>query len=778
LVAAIMGVLKSGAAFLPLDPRQPAARNTFSINDASAAIILTDRQLPTGGETVTAKVINLNDPRPARPALKFNPSVTVSPVDLAYVIYTSGSTGRPKGVLVEHRSLANLMLTLFGEFGVTASDTVLSPSSISFDAALADVFCALACGARLVLATVEQATNPDALSRLIAATGATYMMTTPTLLEALFAVGWNGDPHLTVVSVGETLTDKLAESLLQRCAAVWNGYGPTEATVGSNFGRLAEGDTVTAGRPLPNVRVYVVDSRGWMQPVGVPGQIVIGGVGVGRGYLNRPDEHARRFGDDPFHVGGRIYRTGDRGRFLPDGRIQYLGRYDDQVKIRGIRVEPDEIASTLAEHPDVGCCAVVARQAPNGEQQLVAYIVGEPECPSDAEARGWLRRRLPEYMVPSAFVHLSALPTTASGKLDKAALPAPSPPGTGRIGAQPPRNDTERRVAALWADLLAMPVTDVNSDLFDMGGHSLLAARLISEVQRAFGVPLSLAAFVDHGRTVAELAELLGAESPSRTDEVTSGPPLHFIFPDLASAMSLRHFTAQWGAAQPVHALIPEQPGGRFDRSVTIEQHASQALSRIRNRQPDGPLALAGYSIGGLLAYEVARQAVDAGQQVDWLGMLDAEAPSMQQLLRAQVTLRWRFRRLRQQPARERWAKYTKVALRVLRGGPGALWSENDFDYRGATEIACRYQQPGHEVPVHLFVSEGAAAYMEADLLGWDEFHKGTLTVERLPAGHVNLLDLPEVEQLARMVLESLRKASASTSAGRPVATQRGRGAN
>ena len=417
----------------------------------------------------------------------------MSPADLAYVIYTSGSTGRPKGVLIEHRSVTNLMQTMFREFGVTASDTVLSVASISFDLALGDIFCALACGARLVLATAAQATNPAALSRLIADSGATYMMATPTTWGALVAAGWRGNRRLTAASVGETLTDGLAEALLQRCGAVWNAYGPTEATVGTSVARLAEGDTVTVGRPLPNVRVYVTDPRGRLQPVGVPGEIAIGGVAVARGYLNRPDEHARRFGDDPFHAGGRIYRTGDRGRFLPDGRIQHLGRYDDQLKIRGFRIEPGEIESTLCEHPDVGCCAVVAREAPNGEQQLVAYIVGEPGCPSDAEARDWLRRRLPEYMVPSAFVHLSALPMTASGKLDKAALPAPSPQGTGRVGAQPPRNDTERRVAALWADLLAMPVTDVNSDFFDMGGHSLLAARLISEVQRTFGVALSLA---------------------------------------------------------------------------------------------------------------------------------------------------------------------------------------------------------------------------------------------------------------------------------------------
>ena len=758
LVAAILGILKSGAAVLPLDPGHSAARNTFCINDVGADIILTDGQLSTGVDAVTATIINLCDPEPhtARQGAR---SSQVCSADLAYVIYTSGSTGRPKGVLIEHGGVTNLMRTMFGEFGVGATDTVLSVASISFDLALGDIFSALACGARLVLATGVQAANPAALSQLIADSGATHMMATATIWEALVAAGWRGNRRFTAVSVGETLTDRLAEALLQRCDAVWNGYGPTEATAGTSVARLAEGDTVTVGRPFPNVRVYITDSRGRLQPVGVPGEIAIGGVAVARGYRNRPDDQARRFGDDPFHVGGRIYRTGDRGRFLPDGRIQYLGRCDDQVKIRGFRIEPGEIESILCEHPAVGGCAVIAREAPSGEQQLVAYIVGEPGRPSEAEARDWLRRRLPEYMVPSAFMHLSTLPMTASGKLDKAALPAPAPRGTVRIGAQRPRNDTERRVAALWADLLAVPVTEVNADFFDIGGHSLLAARLISEIQRAFGVPLSLSTFLESGRTVAELAALLDAGSPSRTDEVTSGAPLHFIFPDLHSAMSLRHFTAQWGAAQQVHAMIPEQPGGQFDRSVTIEELARQALSTIRNRQPDGPLALAGFSLGGLLAYEIARQAADAGQQVDWLGILDAPAPSITQPLRAQLTLRWRLRRIRRKPARERWAKYAEVARRLLRSGE--LWPPQDFDYRGAAEIACRYQQPGHQVPMHLFVTEGTAADAEANLLGWDEFHQGPLTVHRHAADHAAMLDLPTVEQLARIMLESLRKARA-----------------
>lgn len=756
LVAAIIGILKSGAAFLPLDPSQPVARNTFCINDAGATIVLTDRQLPTGDEPVTATVVDLGSLEPHVHGQNAR-SRPVSPTDLAYVIYTSGSTGRPKGVLIEHRSVTNLMGTMFRELGVGACDTVLSVASVSFDLALADIFCALACGARLVLATAAQATNPVALIRLIADSGATYMMATPTTWGALVAAGWRGNRRLTVASVGETLTVGLANDLLQRCGPVWNGYGPTETTGGTNFARVAEGDTITVGRPLPNVRVYVTGLDGRPQPVGVPGEIAIGGIGVGRGYLNRPDEHARRFVEDPFHVGGRLYRTGDRGRFLPDGRLQFLGRHDDQLKIRGFRIEPGEIESTLCEHPDVGRCAVVAREAPNGEQQLVAYIVGEPGCPGDVEAREWLRRRLPEYMVPARFMHLSELPTTASGKLDKTALPAPSPPATDRIGARPARNDTERRVAALWSDLLAMPVTDVNSDFFDMGGHSVLASQLIIEVQRGFGVALPLALFVDHGRTVAGLAELLDAESLSGTGAVMTGPPLHFIFYDLASAMSLRHFSAQWGAEQSVQAVILEQPGGRFDRSMSIEEHASHALSMIRSRQPDGPLALAGFSILGLVAYEVARQAVDAGQQVDWLGIVDMEAPPMARLMQARQTLRSRISRLRQLPARERWAKLAEIGSRVRRGGVGSLQIHDDEDNRVATEIACRYRQPGHEVPVHLFVSSASISLMQSDILGWNEFHLGKLTVDRLDGEHAALLELPRAEELARMMLEPLK---------------------
>jgi amino acid adenylation domain-containing protein len=755
LIATLLGILKSGAAFLPLDPRQPPARNSFSVNDAGASMIVTDRHLPAGWEADAATVVDIR--QSWRPGACH---VAVSPSDLAYVIYTSGSTGRPKGVLIEHRSVANLMRTMFQDIGVTAADKVLSVASISFDVALGDIFCALACGARLVLASSAQATEPVALGRLIADSGATYMMATPTTWAALVASGWSGNSHLAAASIGETLPDGLARALLQRCGQVWNTYGPTEATIIDTVVQLSDGDTVTVGKPFSNVRMYVVDPDGRLQPVGVPGEIAIGGVAVARGYHNRPDEQARRFGEDPFHDGGRMYRTGDRGRFLADGRLQHLGRYDDQLKIRGFRIEPGEIETTLCEHPGVSSCAVVVSEAPNGEKQLVAYIVDEPGCPSEADARNWLRRRLPEHMIPSSFTLISELPTTASGKVNKAALPVPAPQGTDCTGDQLPRDDTERRVSALWAELLAAPVTDVNADFFDIGGHSLLAARLIFKVQREFGVAPSLAAFLDSGRTVAGLATLINTENAGGTEEITSGSPLHFVFADLASAVSVRHFKDRWAEDQSVHVLIPEQPDGLFDASVTVEQHARQAFSLICDRQPQGPLALAGYSIGGAVAYEIARQAIDAGRRVEWLGIIDCLAPSMAHMEREHQTLRWRFRRIRRRPVREQLTKYLEVGGRLLRSG--ALWPHRDFDYHGATEIACRYQLPGHDASMHLFASQGTVFDAETELLGWDEFHKGSVTANQLSGDHVTILERPLVEQLAQMMIESLHKARTS----------------
>jgi len=766
LVPALLGVLLCGGAYLPLDSNQPESRSLFMIADAGATVLLTDSIHRFQRAPSDIKVVDLSHnttPSPDAAVPAFIPA-NCSPQDLAYVIYTSGSTGTPKGVQVEHRSVVNLMMALPAALGLSDADTFLSVVSYTFDGSVGDIFTTLALGATLVLATGAQTKDPRELADLIECCEATAMSATPTTWSMLIGAEWSGRPGLLAVCAGEMLPDRLARELRQRCRAVWNGWGPTEATVFAGGGFVEPAEPVTVGKPLPGIRIYVMDNRGRLLSCGLPGEIVIAGRGISRGYVNRPEETACRYGLDPFVDGDRMYRTGDRGRLFADGRLQHLGRYDDQVKIRGIRIEPAEIESTLREHPEVAACAVVGREAPSGEQRLVAYIVGEG--PPDADARDWLRHRLPEYMVPAAFVRLSALPTTVSGKLNKAALPAPSPHRTVRPGGNCPANNTESRVAALWTDLLRVPVTDVHADFFDIGGNSLLAGRLLWEVQRTFSITLSLPIFLANGTTVAKIAALLDADGARATDEAEPGPqaervppPLHFIFPDLFSATSLRHFAARWVAGQPVHPLIMEQLGGRFDRSIGIEHRATEALSMIRQQQPHGPIALIGFSVGGILAYEIARQLTDAGEQVCWLATLDAKAPPMAQT----PTLRRRLRSLRRRPARQRWSKYCEAALRALRHGPGAVWRmDGHYDIRGAIALARRYERSGHDVPMHAFVTQGSAADTGSESLGWADFHNGVLTVHRLAGDHLTVLDQPQVEEVVRMVLKSLRETQAT----------------
>jgi amino acid adenylation domain-containing protein len=768
LIVGALGVLVAGGCYVAMDPDYPDERLRFMMADSGARIVVA--KADTGARIRASRTV---EPMQSTASGLAAP-VTVEAADPAYIVYTSGSTGRPKGVIIEHAGLGNLVDWHEKEFGISQSDRTALISSPGFDAGVWEIWPCLAAGASLHVPPAEVRTDPIALRDWLLSERITTTFVPTPLCEAVIALDWPDTAPLRVMLTGGDMLHRRPRAGLP--FQLVNNYGVSEATVVSTSGTVTPSDAAggfddlpTLGSAIPGVTLTVVDPDGRPVPPDTAGELIIGGVSVGRRYVGHPDLNRAKFSVDA--AGCRHYRTGDLVRLRADGQLVYLGRLDEQVQIRGLRIELGEIVALLDQHPMV-CASTVVAVGNNGDRRLCAYVVGAAgRQPATAELRDFLSQRLPEYMVPSAFVHLDAFPMTASGKLDKAALTAPSPPGAGHPGDQRPRDNMERRVAELWAKMLGEPVTDVNTDFFHIGGHSLLAQRLLSEIQRTFGVQLPLAAFLDSGRTVAGLAGLLSAGSPSRTGEVTSVRPLHFVFPDDSTAMSLRHLTAQWGTAQPIHALIPEQPGGRFDRTVTIEQHASKALSTIRNRQPEGPLALAGHSIGGLVAYEIARQAVDSGQQVEWLGILDTEAPSLAQLLQEQATLRWRLRRLRQQPARERWVKYAEVALRVLRHGPGAFWTADEFDYPGATAIACSYQQPGHKVPVHLFVSEASASFMKADLLGWDEFQDGELAVHRLRTGNRALLDLPEVQRLAQIMLESLDRARALTRAGRPVGT-------
>ena len=600
MVAGLLAILKAGAAYVPLDPRHPRDRLAFMLEESAATVLLTQRHLvdalPEHGlATVCVESDSARIDEPANTA----PTNATSPEDLAYILYTSGSTGKPKGVQVRHRNVVNLMTALAKRPGLGPEDVAMAVATFSFDMSVGDIFAPLGTGACVVLAAREDARDPRRLGALIAASGATLMHATPTTWQMLLESGWAGNPRLVAVCGGDTLSEALADSLLDRCAAVWNGYGPTETTVYTTFSQVARGAPITIGRPIANARLYILDRWRRPVPVGVPGEIAIGGAGVSAGYVNRPDETALAFAPDPFDPGSGMYSTGDLARFLPDGSIQHMGRLDRQVKIRGVRIEPGEIEAALLVHPAISSAVVVASGGESSNHRLVAYLIAEGVAPEAAELRALLHRSLPMHMVPSAFVSLDALPVTPSGKVDRAALPPPaegaSDAGVSRVG---PRTAAEEQLSRIWARALGVNRVGVDDDFFDLGGHSLLAVRLLIDVERELGVELPLESIFKEGATIAGMAALI--ESPGRELSDSrlivpiqprgSAPVLFFLHPNETSLLIMRHFTRVLGDDQPVLGLLPEGGGRRFQPSRGFDDLASQMLDSIRGVPATWPL--------------------------------------------------------------------------------------------------------------------------------------------------------------------------------------------
>ncbi|MFP2931860.1 amino acid adenylation domain-containing protein, partial [Pyxidicoccus sp. 3LG] len=508
LVVGMLGVLKAGGVYVPLEASYPAQRLSFLVEDSGLAAVLTQQALVSGVPAGSRPVVCLDfdwEHIARQPADAVSERV-VSPDGLAYIIYTSGSTGRPKGTLLHHRGLVNTALAAAAGLRLGPGERALQLASLAFDASMWEVFSALLSGATLVLASSEQLMPGDALQGLLSTQRITTLSATPTVLSFLRPEEL---PALrTVASVGEALPPGLA----RRWATgrlLLNAYGPTETTICASMTRgPVDPARITIGQPFANTRLYVLDARLRPLPVGVPGELYIGGTGVARGYLGRPELTAERFVPDAFGTepGARLYRTGDRARWLQDGALEYLGRLDFQVKVRGIRIELGEVEAALVKHPAVKEAVVVAREDA-GDTRLVAYVVTTEQ---DAAAlRDWLRERLPESMVPSAFVALETLPLTSNGKLDRKALPAPDL-NAASDGFVEPQTPLQQQLAAVFREVLRVERVGLHDDFFLLGGHSLLATQAVTRLRAQLGVELSLRAFFE-APTVARLAERLDA---------------------------------------------------------------------------------------------------------------------------------------------------------------------------------------------------------------------------------------------------------------------------
>jgi amino acid adenylation domain-containing protein len=528
LVLALLGVLKAGGAHVPLDPAYPAERLAYMLEDSAAALVITQRSLRPlfSGSTPLLcldedwDVLARQDSAYAPPPLHHE--------NLAYVLYTSGSTGKPKGVQIPHRGLTNFMLSARQRPGITAEDRLLAVTTLSFDIAELEIYLPLITGAQIILSSREEAADGEQLAASIRTSDVSIMQATPATWRLLLEAGWPGNPRLKVLCGGEAFPRDLADYLLARTAGVWNVYGPTETTIWSTLAQLHPGEKITLGRPVANTPAYVLDRALRPVPAGIVGELYLGGPGLGRGYRARPDLTAERFLPDPFsaQAGARMYRTGDLARYLPDGQLECLGRVDHQVKLRGFRIELGEIEHVLRAQPGVRAAVVLLREDHPGHSRLVAYLVAvEGHQLAVPALRASLKQHLPEYMLPSAFVMLDALPLLANGKLNRHALPAPDqerPDLASPFVAA--RTVTEQQLAQVWCEVLNLTRVGIHDNFFDLGGHSLLIPQVYSRLRaRGYGALTIVDLF--HYPTIKLLAERL--ESAEQGEEKQTLTAVH-----------------------------------------------------------------------------------------------------------------------------------------------------------------------------------------------------------------------------------------------------------
>jgi amino acid adenylation domain-containing protein len=807
LLAAVLGVAKAGGAYVPLDPFYPADRLEFMIADSSPAVLLTDEvpaaPVPHGG--VPAMPVSWASLEGVRDD---DPDTVASGDDLAYVIYTSGSTGRPKGVMIRNRSLAGAYFAYERAYGLSELRSHLQMASFSFDVFTGDMIRSLLAGAKLVLAPLPVVVDPAELYEVMVreeVDAAEFVPATASMLfEYAERTGRRLDFMRLVVVSSEAWRNEKYVAFKRLCGPetrLLNSYGLTEATIDSTWfeappdAALAPERFVSIGRALDNTRVYVLDPHLEPTPIGVPGELCIGGEPVAQGYLGRPELTEERFPLDPFseQAQARLYRTGDLVRWLPDGNLEYLGRTDRQLKIRGFRIEPGEIEAVLERFPDVRGAAVVDRKDPRGETRLVAYFEASEPAPRPSDLRTFIAESVPNYMVPSQYVMLSELPLTPNGKVDRDALPDPEwdrTEVTDELVA--PRTATEHQIAEIWSRTLGLErPPGVTESFFDLGGHSLMAVQLFAEIEGALGVRVPLATLFA-GATIEHLASEVQRQredadgvSPSLVQlrPGSNGTPPLFLCPWVnGEILGYRNLVSHLEGDHPVYGLQPQGLDGKAQPHTRIEEMAAHYVREVRAVRPAGPYRLGGYCFGGTVAYEMAHQLEQAGETVDFLALLDASPyghnpdPGFVDKQRAYAQ-RFREGDLSQKRAliAERAHNlHVKVRRRIWITGhavyrrTGVALRPRFRDVRYANRWAMEFYVAGRaSCRVTLFRADAASPRAAAV---WEQLTEGRLDIVQVPtpgARHDALMEEPHATVLGTELSARLAQLEAERNAGR-----------
>jgi amino acid adenylation domain-containing protein len=794
LVVALLGILKAGGAYVPLDPQYPPDRVAFMLGDSGARVLVTEEQfLPNLPTTMTTVVCVDRDRNQIERQSSAVPSSSLTQNNLMYVIYTSGSTGKPKGVQITHKSVVNFLASMRREPGICESDRLLAVTTMSFDIAGLEIYLPLTSGANVILATTETVGDGIALAGLIKKSGPTLMQATPATWRMLLESGWTGFPGLKILCGGEALSRELANQLLTIGDEVWNLYGPTETTIWSAIQKVDRRESaVPIGRPIANTTCYLLDTVGQLVPVGMPGELLIGGDGVARGYLNRPELTAEKFVPNPFDPDSRLYRTGDMAVYLPDGNIEFLRRVDNQVKLRGFRIELGEIEAALGEQPGVRQAVVIIREDAAGDPRLVAYVTArEGQEVNTGELRRALATKVPAYMVPSVFMVLSAFPLTNNRKINRGALPVPDHRFNSHKNNVPPRTDMERSVAEIFEDLLGIEQVDITENFFELGGHSLLAARLQRRLCEHFGKELALMQLLENP-TVAAIADLLSSADGEAPEDALpqclvpiqrrgARAPLFLVCGYAGdvneTTLILARMAAHFDGDQPVYGLRPRWVCGGAGAYLSVAEMASECLSEMRTVQPAGPYLVGGYCFAGAVAIEIAQQLLREGEEVRLLALIDSLRPNAVHTFLITLIDYSRYLRQRGQhigkvisdllTAREgsRRSILSEIMARKLRMKSGAgpvLASPHDLCEQHR-RLLLRYRPEPFMGPTSLYVSERWYNSIVASgwrrlfehYLGWKGIARGGLSVYKVAGDHQALLTVHS-NKLARLLAGSV----------------------
>lgn len=805
LPVALLSVMRCGATYIPLDPVYPEERIKHIMDDARPEFTITEPAFNSWFEGSGSRILYFTDEESVLP----EQWPTSASRDPAYIIYTSGSTGKPKGVVISMESLVNFLWAVRDVPGFTKDDRLLAVTTVSFDISGLELYLPLICGGTLVLASHQEAMDVHLLIKKLNESKITYMQATPVTWRMLSFAGWEGNQNLKVLCGGEALQQDLSNYLVNRCKEVWNMYGPTETTIWSSAHRVRLHDVPDRyepiGRPLANNFFYVLDKFGKMTPEGVPGELYIGGKGVALGYFNNSVLTHKRFHPDPFigASGGLMYQTGDLVRLLPEGVFEYLGRLDNQVKIRGFRIELGEIETVLSNYPGVLQAVVVVREEiPNSPRLVAYYRIAEDVSLDLAQLCSYLVSQLPDFMIPQAFVQLEEFPLTPNGKIDRRALPEPSSYGLSAHGlAEPPVTTTEHVLVDLWKEVLKTEGVGRNSDFFELGGHSLLAVTLMGKIEHLTGkrIPLAilfthskleqLASYIDHADIRSDWRSLV------RLKPFGNKVPLFLIHAAGLNVMLYNSMVNNLSVDQPVYGLQAKGLSGYETPLSTIEEIAAHYIAEIKSVAPHGPFAFAGFSLGGIIAFEMARQLVQQGEVVSFVGMFDTVAftsdkhmPLISRYLRRiKIALMkvayiiWLFltdKETRKAGLLDKKFKSLKWRLRRLR----FMFKAQQVYLKGDKDNLPEYLHDVHElntramenyvlkpspIAIDLFRASRQTFYIEEPkTYGWSKYALKGVNIHHIPGEHSTIFWPPYDKIVAEIIQQRLDKVTLESQKG------------